>query len=108
MSPKNSLMGSSSQFPKPSQPFVVLNRNAAKLVLRDLSKHPVHSMDDISLSVGLGTSGVTLTELPSLNLESIEKLNLMTNELFQTYLHFCPSTRDCFLYMKACLNRIIA
>ena len=87
--------------------FVVLNRDAAKLVLRDLSKHPVHSMDDISLSVGLRRSGVALTELPSLNLESIEKLNLITNELFQTYLHFRPSTRDCFLYMKACSNRII-
>lgn len=88
--------------------FVVLNRDSANLVLRDLSKHPVHSMDDISLSVGLRRSGVALTELSSLNLESIDKLNLITNESFQTYLHFRPSTRDCFLYMKACSNRIIA
>ncbi len=87
--------------------FIVLNRNAAKLVLRDLSKHPVHSMDDISLSVGLRRSGVALTELPSLNLESIDQLNSIKDELFQTYVHFRPSTRDCFLYMKECSNRAV-
>lgn len=87
--------------------FVVLGRNTVELLLQNLCSIPVHSMDDIALSVGVRNLGVELQVLPSLNLESEEQITRLTKDELVKFCHIRTSRHSYFGYLRECSRKIL-
>jgi hypothetical protein len=66
----------------------ILNRNTAKFIIENRRRIPVELLDDLGLGVFFSKHGILPTSLPTLNISSLNELNLFTRDELLHNHHF--------------------
>jgi hypothetical protein len=76
----------------PSGSFTVFDRISARQILELQHDCPVHLLDDLSLGFAIRKNGLTVEPFSSLDIDSVETVQSITTEQYQSITHFrCKS-----------------